>query len=413
MKSKFFKLLTFVFCAVLTFTALNTVNVAYADNTQNNATNAKFIAKAPQRALNDFKSAFTAPTQKIESAVKKFFSYCIVFNIIFVGFRLLFGDHNFQQFCTELIKFIMICGIFFTVLLYLKDIPDVLASTTEIGLGETLQSGSTLVKMEELIGEIAFLFTEWLDKISIFDYDTILINGFLFLCAIVVLIAIMIQYVLLYLSTYFIVVCGTFALALGGISVNNELAMGYLRKLASIAIEFLALGLMMSITVGLVRNYVNQTQGGVGVISMLSMNTDYFNNSANLLFFVIEIFIIGVLTMTIPGKVASLIGGTGSNGSPIGALAVAGAITSGYKKITTTPIVGGPDGPTIGQTVSSTTKSAAIGAGSVAKTVAQKGSALANKGAIAVGVKAGMALETLSEKMQEYSAKRNSEKITK
>lgn len=406
MKTKFFKLLTFVFCAVLTFTALNTVNVAYADNSDDNARNADLIARAPQRALNDFKTAFTAPTQKIEASVKKFFSYCIVFNIIFVGFKLLFGEHNFQHFCTELIKFIMICGIFFTVLLYLKDIPDVLASTTEIGLGETLQSGSTLVKMEELIGEIAFLFTEWLDKTSIFDYDTILINGFLFLCAIVVLIAIMIQYVLLYLSTYFIVVCGTFALALGGISVNNELAMGYLRKLASIAIEFLALGLMMSITVGLVRNYVNHTQGGVGVISMLSMNTDYFNNSANLLFFVIEIFIIGVLTMTIPGKVASLIGSNGSNGSPIGALAVAGAIAGGYKKLTSTPIMGGEKGPTISSTlnagavkatsaVGSTIKAGFVGTGGAVKAVAKTG------------------LDTLSAKIQKFSAKRNSEKITK
>ena len=405
MKSKFFKLLTFVFCAVLTFTALNTVNVAYADNTITNSRNAELIAKAPKKILNDFKNAFTAPTQKIESAVKKFFSYCIVFNIIFVGFRLLFGDHNFQQFCTELIKFIMICGVFFTVLLYLKDIPDVLASTTEIGLGETLENGSTLVKMEELIGEIAFLFTEWLDKISIFDYDTILINGFLFLCAIVVLIAIMIQYVLLYLSTYFIVVCGTFALALGGISVNNELAMGYLRKLASIAIEFLALGLMMSITVGLVRNYVNATQD-YSVISMLSMNTDYFNNSANLLFFVIEIFIIGVLTMSIPGKVASLIGGTGSNGSPIGALAVAGAIAGGYKKLTSTPIMGGEKGPTISSTlnagavkatsaVGSTIKAGFVGTGGAVKAVAKTG------------------LDTLSAKIQKFSAKRNSEKITK
>lgn len=405
MKTKFFKLLTFVFCAVLTFTALNTVNVAYADNTQNNSDNAKLIAKAPKKILNDFKNAFTAPTQKIESAVKKFFSYCIVFNIIFVGFRLLFGDHNFQQFCTELIKFIMICGVFFTVLLYLKDIPDVLASTTEIGLGETLENGSTLVKMEELIGEIAFLFTEWLDKVSIFDYDTILINGFLFLCAIVVLIAIMIQYVLLYLSTYFIVVCGTFALALGGISVNNELAMGYLRKLASIAIEFLALGLMMSITVGLVRNYVNDTQE-YSVISMLSMSTDYFNNSANLLFFVIEILIIGVLTVSIPGKVASLIGGTGSNGSPIGALAVAGAVAGSYKKLTSTPIMGGEKGPTISSTlnagvvkatsaVGSTIKAGFVGTGGAVKSVAKTG------------------LNTLSEKIQKFSAKRNSEKITK
>lgn len=405
MNTKFLKLLTFVFCAVLTFTALNTVNVAYADNITNNSKNAKLIAKAPKKILKDFKNAFTSPTQKIESAVKKFFSYCIVFNIIFVGFRLLFGDHNFQQFCTELIKFIMICGVFFTVLLYLKDIPDVLASTTEIGLGETLENGSTLVKMEELIGEIAFLFTEWLDKVSIFDYDTILINGFLFLCAIVVLIAIMIQYVLLYLSTYFIVVCGTFALALGGISVNNELAMGYLRKLASIAIEFLALGLMMSITVGLVRNYVNDTQD-YSVISMLSMSTDYFNNSANLLFFVIEILIIGVLTVSIPGKVASLIGGTGSNGSPIGALAVAGAIAGGYKKLTSTPIMGGEKGPTISSTlnagvvkatsaVGSTIKAGFVGTGGAVKSVAKTG------------------LNTLSEKIQKFSAKRNSEKITK
>lgn len=405
MKSKFFKLLTFVFCAVLTFTALNTVNVAYADNITNNSKNAKLIAKAPKKILKDFKNAFTSPTQKIESAVKKFFSYCIVFNIIFVGFRLLFGDHNFQQFCTELIKFIMICGVFFTVLLYLKDIPDVLASTTEIGLGETLENGSTLVKMEELIGEIAFLFTEWLDKVSIFDYDTILINGFLFLCAIVVLIAIMIQYVLLYLSTYFIVVCGTFALALGGISVNNELAMGYLRKLASIAIEFLALGLMMSITVGLVRNYVNDTQE-YSVISMLSMSTDYFNNSANLLFFVIEILIIGVLTVSIPGKVASLIGGTGSNGSPIGALAVAGAIAGGYKKLTSTPIMGGEKGPTISSTLNAGAVKATSAVGSTIKA-----GFVRTGGAVKSVAKTG--LDTLSAKIQKFSAKRNSEKITK
>lgn len=405
MKTKFFKLLTFVFCAVLTFTALNTVNVAYADNTIKNADNADLIAKAPKKILKDFKNAFTAPTQKIESAVKKFFSYCIVFNIIFVGFRLLFGDHNFQQFCTELIKFIMICGVFFTVLLYLKDIPDVLASTTEIGLGETLENGSTLVKMEDLIGEIAFLFTQWLDKVSIFDVSTIIINGLLFLSAIIVLLAIMIQYVLLYLSTYFIVICGTFALALGGISINNDLAMGYLRKLASIAIEFLTLGLMMSITVGLVRNYVNDTQD-YSVISMLSLSTDYFNNSSNLFFFVIEILIIGVLTMTIPGKVASLIGSNGSNGSPIGALAVAGAIAGGYKKLTSTPIMGDEKGPTISSkfnagavkatsAVGSTIKAGFVGTGGAVKAVAKTG------------------LDTLSAKIQKFSAKRNSEKITK
>jgi type IV secretory pathway TrbL component len=299
----------------------------------------------------------------------------------------------------------MICGVFFTVLLYLKDIPDVLASTTEIGLGETLENGSTLVKMEELIGEIAFLFTEWLDKVSIFDVSTIIINGLLFLSAIIVLLAIMIQYVLLYLSTYFIVICGTFALALGGISVNNDLAMGYLRKLASIAIEFLTLGLMMSITVGLVRKYVNDTQE-YSVISMLSMNTDYFNNSSNLFFFVIEILIIGVLTVSIPGKVASLIGGTGSNGSPIGALAVAGAIAGGYKKLTSTPIMGGEKGPTISSTlnagavkatsaVGSTIKAGFVGTGGAVKAVAKTG------------------LDTLSEKIQKFSAKRNSEKITK
>ena len=238
----------------------------------------------------------TVPLQN--AATRLFWILCAI-SAVLSGIRLIFQDGTLQSFFGELVKMLLIIGVFEFLLQNGSDIgADIidsmikLSQSSELGISEcadkTFKIAKLLIKNASTHGPIMEI-TIILEVVLIF----------------VVLSLIIVKFAVMYVSAYFICVTGIFVLGFGALSFTRDLSINYLKMLFSIGLQLMCIILICNTGFSIFDDFIND---------LTNSHTVTFMDTAVLIF--TSLFIYGLSTGT-PQIVGQLIMGANISGDSL------------------------------------------------------------------------------------------------
>ncbi|EFY06963.1 P-type conjugative transfer protein TrbL [Succinatimonas hippei] len=247
-------------------------------------------------SVNRVLSKINQITVPLKSAATRLFWILCAISAVLSGIRLIFQDGTIQNFFGELVKMLLIIGIFEFLL---QNGPDIgadiidsmikLSQSQELGISEcadkTFKIAGLLINKAGAHGPIMEI-TIILEVVLIF----------------VVLSLIIVKFAVMYVSAYFVCVAGIFVLGFGALSFTRDLSVNYLKMLFSIGLQLMSIILICSAGFSIFDDFIYdlETSGNIS-----------FTDTTVLIF--TSLFIYGLSTGT-PQVVGQLIMGANISG---------------------------------------------------------------------------------------------------
>lgn len=290
---KVFKLFLFLF--------LISNNLALGDEVKEMDTN--YLVHISEEFDDQILQSINRNIQKIIDSAKYIVNFMITLAIIFAGKRLIFGSHDFKEFCKEIIQIILVFGAIWGFLNYLSfpEIISYITSITKLPTGEEYNCIQLIVDQITNIWKMIISYVKSQINIwNIFSYSTVaqhcIFSSVFAIISTFFLLFILANYLIITIQMYFVSSVGILCLALGGVSSTNEFAMNYFKM----AIAF-ALILMTNTFLIMTCDYLLKDL----------LAKDFFLNPftffTNSLLFTIVTFCFAYLTIEVPNSVGKLI----------------------------------------------------------------------------------------------------------
>ena len=237
------------------------MNVSWAVGSQE----ASFLSHGViNTALDIFFSEINSVSAGITQAATRLFWILCSIAIVLNGIKLIFQDGDLQAFAAVLVRFMLIVGLFYFLLLNGGDIGRSLVNSL---MSLTAHSGSgSPQNLADRIIDISVLLIEKVDPgESGLSIDR-LIMGFFLVFFDFMMFGVVASVMVLYFAAYILCVLGVFVLGFGALSLTRPLAVNYLRSMLGISLELMAMILVCNIGIrGLER--VEEYLSGGGQIS--------------------------------------------------------------------------------------------------------------------------------------------------
>lgn len=267
--------------------------------------------------LNRYETSAQSWASTILNAAEWLFWVLAVINLVWTGINLAFKQGSIAEFFGEFVRFIIVVGLFYWLLTNSEAIAGaILASLKQLGSTAGNVAGTT----PSSLMDVGFNLVQGaFDNSSIWSpLDSLLMIAGSF---IVLLFITLISLNLLILScaSWLLLYAGMFLLAFGGAQWTRDIAISYYKKILSIAIEFMAMILLIGIGTDILNSFISQAM-------VNSSEPDVSFQS--LLTLIISSLILFFLTNKIPPMLSSIVGAGGSGAfAPYGggtAMAAAG-----------------------------------------------------------------------------------------
>ena len=270
------------------------------------------FAEKPAQIIDSFKQDIEDKSDVIADAARQILHFTLICGIIYIGFSCLFGDANFPKIIMEMIKFLFFGGILIGIMNNISYLIDIILSFSSIPFSAAQQNAS----ITELLGRILIEYLDMvLTRIASFSWRQLDDAAIFFIVALFGFIAITLvifNYLLTLVQMYFTMYIGVIALAFGGCSLSNQVAISYIKQGVSYALQLMAImfiAFMMYESLDQYAYYMQQT-GEVIV---------------NLILMIFSLAIYALMCLKLPGALASLIGTASAGGLSVLPFAVSAA----------------------------------------------------------------------------------------
>ena len=271
----------------------------------------------------------------VEKAESLLLSLAVI-NTFIVGVKLLFRGANFQEFCLETVKVILTLGFF---LFVLQQGPGTFISASQefIGVVKTCTPApyppytpvcstsvgdmiTELFKDAGVFTGVAFMSLKNVGVLSPVTPALIAISA---IAVMMIIIAIAINMMITIIKSWFVLTAGMFAVGFGGLSFTNHYAMNYLKGFISLGFQFMAIAFIGEVVISICRDICqglgyDYTKGFLdNVTEIKSIELTQILNILGL------VFILFMISFSVPKAVAELIQGGNISSSGITAAAIA------------------------------------------------------------------------------------------
>ena len=247
------------------------------------------------RVANLFISTAGEYVDPIKEAALRLFWQLLACALVLHGLKLVFAEGTVSSFAAVLIKISLISGFF----LYLINHGHTIAASFIDSLSSLTTSSSVgPAEMLDMSFNIGHQLMEAASASSA-DIPAMLVLYLLVMYFYYLMFRVCCQYVILYLSAYIMSICGIFVLGFGAFYPAREIAVNYLRCVLALGLQMMSMILVCNVGFNILEDMAAE------IVSLESTFT--FSDAVVIM---LTAMLIRGLSVTIPGLVGSLAGGS-------------------------------------------------------------------------------------------------------